>query len=140
MEMVKSYVDLARTGVNGRLDGVEPWKVVAVTAGATYALVFIYNQLNHKHPLSKRLSRAFFPAVRKLPFVRQKIEAEMAKVRRSFRAEFLGENPEADIVALPERGMTRDQVHSCRFWHLYLQRQRRSMPDNSCCCCCGEKV
>ena len=83
MELVKDQLDLIKSVINDRLSDCEPWQVVAGTAAAAWFAAYIYLQLTHKTPFTKRFKKALFRVVRKLPPVRNKIEKEMKKVERN---------------------------------------------------------
>jgi|ERR1712126_670049 len=67
-----------------RLHGVDPWKVVAGTAGATLLLAYLYNLTQQRVPLSSKVKKYIFKMLRKVPAVRRQIETEMEKMKVSF--------------------------------------------------------
>lgn len=82
-----------------------------VTAGASFIMAYVYGQLTHKIPLTKRVKKFFFRLVRKLPMVKKQIEEETSKVRKGFREEMLNPTSElADLTVLPRDGMNHDEV------------------------------
>merc|ERR1712179_593077 len=59
-----------------RLHGVDPWKVVAGTAGATLVAAYLYNLTQQRVPLTARVKKYIFKMMRKIPGVRRQIETE----------------------------------------------------------------
>ncbi len=58
-----------------------------------------------------RVQKSVFRMARKLPMVRRKVEQEMEKVKAGFEHELLSPmNHVDDLVRLPEKGLTKDQV------------------------------
>merc|ERR1712179_459558 len=50
-----------------RLHGVDPWKVVAGTAGATLVAAYLYNLTQQRVPLTARVKKYIFKMMRKIP-------------------------------------------------------------------------
>ena len=48
LPMIQMHYDMLKYAINDGLKDVEPVKVIALTAGATYALAYIYSQLTDK--------------------------------------------------------------------------------------------
>jgi len=48
LPIIEMHYDMLKYAINDRLKDVEPTKVVALTAGATFALAYIYAQLTDK--------------------------------------------------------------------------------------------
>merc|ERR1712142_491486 len=71
-----------------RLHGVDPWKIVAGTAGATLFVAYLYNLTQQRVPLSARVKKFIFKWAKSLPAVRRQIESEMGKMKESFEEEF----------------------------------------------------
>merc|ERR1711971_1220470 len=65
------------TILDTRLAGVEPWKVVAGTAGVSLALAYLYSLTQGRQPLTARMRARFFQLVRKIPAVKKHIDGKM---------------------------------------------------------------
>jgi len=82
-----------------------------VTAGASFIVAYIYGQLTHKVPLTKRMKKFIFRWVRKIPMVKRQVEEETNKVKKGFTEEMLSPTTElADLNVMPREGMTHDDV------------------------------
>jgi len=88
-----------------------PFHLVSTTAGATLVLAFVYGQLTSKHPLHERIKKYVFRQIRKLPYVKEKIQGEISKVQDGLEKEHLALTGHLeDILELPATGMPEDEV------------------------------
>jgi len=118
--VVAPAVQLA-TILDTRLAGVEPWKVVVGTAGASLALAYLYSLTQGRQPLTARLRARFFQLMRKIPAVRKQIEGEKEKIRLSFEKEYSDATEGVpNIRSLPAGGLGKDAVLSEAKLHLGL--------------------
>merc|ERR1719323_50973 len=118
--VVAPAVELA-TLLDTRLSGVQPWKVVAGTAGASLLLAYLYSLTQGRQPLTARLRARFFQLLRKIPAVKKQIEGEKEKIRLSFEKEFSNATEGvANIRSLPAGGLGKDAVLSEAKLHLGL--------------------
>jgi len=118
--VVAPAVQVARI-LDTRLAGVEPWKVVAGSAGVSLALAYLYSLTQGRVPLTARLRARFFQLVRRIPAVKKHIEGEKEKIRVSFEKEY-SEATEGvpNIRSLPAGGLGKDAVLSEAKLHLGL--------------------
>lgn len=70
--------------VNAAFANKEPWQIVSVTASTVFTTVWLWQLLNHDESLVSRTKKRFFKNVRRIPWVRQRIAAELAKVEGQF--------------------------------------------------------
>lgn len=111
MESAKAQLSLAKEWINGHLADTEPWKVVAGTTAATLVASYIYSQLTHKIPLTRRAKKKFFRMMRKIPFVQNKVAEEMSKMKVNFEKELLSSSEHLDdFTTLPAKGRSRDEI------------------------------
>merc|ERR1711872_714455 len=109
------------TQLDTRLHGVDPWKIVAGTAGATLALAYLYHLTHQRVPLSDRVKKFLFKWARKIPAVRGKIELEKEKVKKSFEEEFGGSSEGIPYLhVLPAEGMSHHEILDQTKLHLNL--------------------
>jgi len=109
------------TQLDTRLHGVDPWKVVVGTAGATLAVAYLYNLTQQRVPLSAQVKKFIFKWVKRVPGVRRQIETEMEKMKISFEEEF-GNSSEGIpyLHALPFEGMSHHKILDETKLHLNL--------------------
>lgn len=97
--------------VNDHFKDYEPAKLIALTAGASFVAHYLYGQLNQKEPWTRRVKKAFFKWMRKLPMVQRQIEEETEKVRRGFEKEMLEPTKDLpDMTTLPDNKLDPQQV------------------------------
>merc|ERR1711936_675136 len=109
------------TKLDTRLYGVDPWKVVAGTAGATLVAAYLYNLTQQRVPLTARVKKYIFKMMRKIPSVRRQIETEMDKIRISFEEEYQSSTEGIPYLhALPYDGMSHHRILDETKLHLNL--------------------
>jgi len=109
------------TQLDTRLHGVDPWKVVAGTAGATLVAAYLYNLTQQRVPLTARVKKYIFKMMRKIPGVRRQIETEMEKIRISFEEEYQSSTEGIPYLhALPYDGMSHHRILDETKLHLNL--------------------
>jgi len=121
----KTLVSAPLVGITSQLDirlhGVEPWKVVAGTAGVTLAVAYLYNMTQQRVPLSTKLKKSFFKLLKRIPGVRRQIETEMEKMKLSFEQEFQSSCEGIPyIYSLPDTGMSHHKILDETKLHLNL--------------------
>ena len=119
--LVTSLLAWPRTRLNTCLEGVEPWKVVVVTAGGTLVLAGLHQAAQHRLPITARIQNKVFKWARKIPRVRKEIDTELAKVRENFEDEFgkSVENIPYQLV-LPDKGESVESIKEAASVHLSL--------------------
>jgi len=125
MTLGKALVRAPLTGLTGQIDtqlhGVDPWKVVAGTAGATLAVAYLYNLTQQRVPLSVQVKKFIFKWVKKVPAVRRQIETEMEKMKTSFESEHQNSTEGIPFIhALPQEGMSHHKILDETKLHLNL--------------------
>merc|ERR1719402_1662946 len=104
-----------------RLHGVDPWKVVAGTAGATLVAAYLYNLTQQRVPLLVQVKKFIFKWVKKVPAVRRQIETEMEKMKTSFESEHQNSTEGIPYIhALPQEGMSHHKILDETKLHLNL--------------------
>merc|ERR1712126_2108 len=104
-----------------RLHGVDPWKVVAGTAGATLLLAYLYNLTQQRVPLSSKVKKYIFKMLRKVPAVRRQIETEMEKMKVSFEEEYQKSTEGIPYLhTLPYEGLSHHKILDETKLHLNL--------------------
>jgi len=121
----KAFVSAPLVAVTSHLDirlhGVEPWKVVAGTAGVTLAVAYVYNMTQQRVPLSTKLKKSLFKLLKRIPAVRRQIETEMEKMKLSFEEEFQSSSEDIPYMhALPGPGMSHHKILDETKLHLNL--------------------
>merc|ERR1711872_106280 len=119
--LVKAPLVGVATQLDIRLHGVDPWKIVAGTAGATLFVAYLYNLTQQRVPLSARVKKFIFKWAKSLPAVRRQIESEMGKMKESFEEEF-GNSVDGIpyLKALPEEGLSHHKILDETKLHLNL--------------------
>jgi len=119
--LVKAPLVGVATQLDTRLHGVDPWKIVAGTAGATLFVAYLYNLTQQRVPLSARVKKFIFKWAKSLPAVRRQIESEMGKMKESFEEEF-GNSVDGIpyLKALPEEGLSHHKILDETKLHLNL--------------------
>jgi len=119
--LVKAPLVGVATQLDTRLNGVDPWKIVAGTAGATLFVAYLYNLTQQRVPLSARVKKFIFKWAKSLPAVRRQIESEMGKMKESFEEEF-GNSVDGIpyLKALPEEGLSHHKILDETKLHLNL--------------------
>jgi len=109
--LVKAPLVGVATQLDTRLHGVDPWKIVAGTAGATLFVAYLYNLTQQRVPLSARVKKFIFKWAKSLPAVRRQIESEMGKMKESFEEEF-GNSVDGIpyLKALPQEGLSHHKI------------------------------
>merc|ERR1719192_2169651 len=109
------------TQLDTRLHGVDPWKVVAGTAGATLVAAYLYNLTQQRVPLTARVKKYIFKMMRKIPGVRRQIETEMEKIRISFEEEYQSSTEGIPYLkTLPHEGLSHHKILDETKLHLNL--------------------
>jgi len=109
------------TQLDIRLHGVEPWKIVVGTAGATLAVAYLYNMTQQRVPLSAQVKKFIFKWMKMVPAVRKQIETEMEKMKISFEEEFQNSSEGIPYLhSLPSEGMSHHRILDETKLHLNL--------------------
>jgi len=119
--LVKAPLVGVATQLDTRLHGVDPWKIVAGTAGATLFVAYLYNLTQQRVPLSARVKKFIFKWAKSLPAVRKQIESEMGKMKESFEEEF-GNSVDGIpyLKTLPHEGLSHHKILDETKLHLNL--------------------
>ncbi|BES93795.1 DegT/DnrJ/EryC1/StrS aminotransferase family [Nesidiocoris tenuis] len=92
--------------INGHFAGKEPWQIVTVTATSVLTGVWLWTLLVQQDSLYNRSKNYFFRLGRKIPFVKRKIEEELAKIADSFEKDVNNRCEGVPyVVELNEKGM-----------------------------------
>ena len=90
----------------------EPWQVICVSAGVTLILVSIYSFLfREDETLWSRVKKTFFRSVRKLPFVRAKIDKGVKEMMVHMEKSMISNKSNVKHrTELPEQGIPQKEV------------------------------
>ncbi|XP_050394142.1 sphingosine-1-phosphate lyase 1 [Patella vulgata] len=80
---VMPVLDSIKDQLNALCKGLQPWQIVVYTAGTTLVVVFTKQFLFQEESLKERGKKEFFRLIKKIPYVKAKIDAEMAKTTKS---------------------------------------------------------
>ena len=121
MRSMRSRLTRNIFSLNQYLANVEPWKIVATTAGGTLVLAYLHQTSQGRLPLTTRIQNFVFKWARTIPSVKKQVDEELKKVRRNFEDEF-GKSVEniSYSLVLPERGSSYDSVTEEAKLHLKL--------------------
>ena len=89
-----NLIDTIRRAINQQFQDTEPLKLILLTGGTVYLATSIYSFI-YDSPESafSRSKKFFFYYLKKIPSIRQKIDEEMEKARKSMEEEFLSPKP-----------------------------------------------
>jgi len=120
-ELVTAIVLTPAESLNKYLENVEPWKIVAATAGGTLVLSYLHQTSQARLPLTTRIQNFVFKWARKIPAVKNQVDEELKKVRHNFEEEF-GKSVEniSYSLVLPDKGCSFDRVTEEAKLHLKL--------------------
>jgi len=120
-ELVTAIVLTPAESLNKYLENVEPWKIVAATAGGTLVLAYLHQTSQARLPLTTRIQNFVFKWARKIPAVKNQVDEELKKVRHNFEEEF-GKSVEniSYSLVLPDKGCSFDRVTEEAKLHLKL--------------------
>jgi len=120
-ELVTAIVLTPAESLNKYLENVEPWKIVAATAGGTLVLAYMHQASQARLPLTTRIQNFVFKWARKIPSVKNQVDEELKKVRQNFEEEF-GKSVEniSYSLVLPDKGCSFDRVTEEAKLHLKL--------------------
>ena len=96
-----------QSGINKLFVNKEPWQIVVITTTSVLSAVWLYEFLNKDESLVKRTKKHVFRMARKyVPMVRNKVNAELESVSKSFEDDILKQgNIVGYITELPADGM-----------------------------------
>lgn len=105
-----------RNTVNEQIGGLEPLKLVAVTAATTCVINYVWNNYYGEYTFSERMSKMFFYYLKKLPMIKNQIDTQKKEALDDMRTVFMVErdNEEFNLV-LPESGRKPKEVlNACK--------------------------
>eukprot|EP00163_Fabomonas_tropica_P000706 TRINITY_DN10485_c0_g1_i2.p1 TRINITY_DN10485_c0_g1~~TRINITY_DN10485_c0_g1_i2.p1 ORF type:complete len:617 (-),score=181.46 TRINITY_DN10485_c0_g1_i2:242-2092(-) len=107
----KSKLVKASVYVDGQLKGLSTWQIILVAIVFWTIFIKLKNFLFADEPLLVRLKGSFFFYMKKIPYVRAKIDEEIGKGLTDMKKSVLKEFPgEKIITELPAKGLTVKQV------------------------------
>ncbi|NXA47960.1 SGPL1 lyase, partial [Nothocercus julius] len=110
-EILQMCWERAKSFVNGRCEGLEPWQLIVLTVATTLAALWLHEFLFQAESLKSRMKKKFFKLLRKTPFVgtviQKKIDEALVDITSSLS--FLRDEKDY-IKALPEQGMGQSEV------------------------------
>ncbi|XP_067672506.1 sphingosine-1-phosphate lyase 1-like [Haliotis asinina] len=104
---IQPLLDGAKSRLNDLCKGLEPWQIVVYTCGGTVIAIAIKDFLNGEESLQVRSKRTFFKWMKKIPYVKKKIEEELEKnVKGMEKSLCHGTEGSAFVLKLPKEGLT----------------------------------
>ncbi|KAL8608978.1 hypothetical protein ACOMHN_062861 [Nucella lapillus] len=77
---ISPVLESCKSFVNGACKDLEPWQIVLYTCGTTVVVLSLRDFLfQEDESLKKRTVREFFRLVKKIPYIRHKIDKELSK-------------------------------------------------------------
>nr|XP_056706485.1 sphingosine-1-phosphate lyase 1 [Euleptes europaea] len=110
-EIFLHYLNHARSLVNGKVAGIEPWQLIASSVTATLLGVWLYTFINQPESLTSRAKKWFFRLLRKLPYIGPMIQKRFDKAvdEALSNLSFL-KCEKAYIKMLPAKGLSQPEV------------------------------
>ncbi|NXA36648.1 SGPL1 lyase, partial [Eudromia elegans] len=110
-EILHACWERAKSFVNGRCEGLEPWQLIALTVASTLAALWLHGFLFQAESLTSRVKKKFFKLLRKTPFVGTVIQKKIDEALVDITSSLSFLRDERDYVrALPEQGMSQAEV------------------------------
>ncbi|KAK6039249.1 hypothetical protein COOONC_23246 [Cooperia oncophora] len=83
MELTKDFLVHAHDQIAKSLQRVDPLLLTSATMVSTYALVKLWNMHRDDIGIKQRLLTRFFTVVKRIPWIKAKIDREISKVKES---------------------------------------------------------
>ncbi|NXG28841.1 SGPL1 lyase, partial [Dromaius novaehollandiae] len=110
-EILQMYWEKAKSFVNARCDGLEPWQLIALTFASTLIIVRLHGFLFQAESLTSRTKKQFFKLLRKMPFVGAIIQKKIDEALSDLTSSLSFLKDEKDYIkVLPEQGMSQSEV------------------------------
>ncbi|CAB3405855.1 unnamed protein product [Caenorhabditis bovis] len=81
------YLDEFRVFVNSKCSGLEPWQVISYAISLAFFVSWIRRMFRSNDPPLELIKKSFYAAVRSLPWVRKRIEDDLARARAEIEEE-----------------------------------------------------
>jgi len=113
LDYITHLAEYVRSNINDVCSGLESWQIIAFTFATTLLTVYIWEFLfQEKQSLLVRIKKSFFKNIKKIPFIKAKIDRELAPALRGMDETF---NPKSVrdqgyIQELPEKGISEEEV------------------------------
>ncbi|KAM7343999.1 sphingosine-1-phosphate lyase isoform 1-T2 [Cochliomyia hominivorax] len=112
---------LITENINRLFANREPWQVATITASAVLSSIWLWSFINQDESIWIRGKRQFFRYLKKVPAVRRKIEAELAKATADFENDIAKSCEKLTYsLQLPEDGLSKDDILKLVDEHLKL--------------------
>ncbi|XP_054838336.1 sphingosine-1-phosphate lyase 1 [Eublepharis macularius] len=110
-EILLQYLNKARSAVNGKCAGIEPWQLIASTVAATLLVVWLHTFIFQPESLKSRAKKRFFRVLRKLPIIGTVIKNYFNKALDDVKSNlsFL-QDGKPYIKMLPAKGLSQPEV------------------------------
>ncbi|XP_023574219.1 sphingosine-1-phosphate lyase 1 [Octodon degus] len=110
-EILEAYSTKAKNYVNGYCTKYEPWQLIAWSVLWTLLIVWMYGFIFQPESLWSRFKKKFFKLLRKMPFVGNKIQGKLTKIKEDLGKHLKYLQVDKDYVkALPTQGMSTTAV------------------------------
>ena len=107
MDLVQFHLEL----INGKLAKYEPWQVAAGSIAAYVVAAKLFEIATDYEPLPTRVKRAVFSLVRRIPYVKDKIDRELGTALKGLEKSMVKSCPgKTPFTELPAVGLTGDQI------------------------------
>lgn len=111
MDILKMHLEFLKNGVNNVFQGKEPWQIASITTSTVLFLVWLHDFVNRDESLLKRGKKTVFRIARYIPQVRQRIENEIATIKKDFEDDVAKRTAHLEyIVELPKKGLTKKEI------------------------------
>lgn len=108
-------------GLNRLFVNREPWQVATITATTVLSSVWLWNFINQDESVWSRSKKQFFRYAKKIPAVRKRVNAELAKASNDFDSEIAKSCANLLYsIQLPEDGLTSEQIKQLVEEHLKI--------------------
>lgn len=111
-DRLSPYTTIVKYLINRSVEGWEPWQIILFTSGSSVAAVWFWQFcFGGDEEVTKRIRKALFRTLRRLPPVRAKIDQEMQKTYKSLRQGFSkSDKGQPYVHHLPDDGLSEDAV------------------------------
>uniref|UniRef100_A0A914VYY2 sphinganine-1-phosphate aldolase n=1 Tax=Plectus sambesii TaxID=2011161 RepID=A0A914VYY2_9BILA len=111
IQQTQTAIALARALINNKLESIDPLKLVATTVAATYLFCYLRYLQKSDKTLTARFKNALFYYLRKVPYVRRKVDEEVEKVKGDLHHSIHASDKSGHFfVSLPQHGLSKDEL------------------------------
>ncbi|NP_001350992.1 sphinganine-1-phosphate aldolase [Caenorhabditis elegans] len=105
------YFDDLRILFNAKCSGLEPWQIVSYAISLCFLIAYIKRMTRSNEPPLVQIRKSIFSFLRSLPWVRRKLEADLAKAQAEIEDEVHQSDHMREFYKfLPERCMDTEEI------------------------------